>query len=408
MTEPQTDIFVTLKDVPNFDWSRVVIPEPITNSFTKAGTTQLIEWTNSQPYYKGDNGEKLLMFFEGLEQNGYLNGDWGEVPENERNADNLEGYQVCLNLTSKDTMNKPTADEKAMKTVFDKCHAKTLEAMGKFCNAEPPKLEGAAFGLYLAAQQKKKPSSAVKPLYDYKQITNKADKTKTPDTSEPQRGYYKLSCKKTKKNGLVCDSRIYGPGDKLVSPTKYLSTAERTMQILIKPVYFWQSIFWGAHGKYPYGASMKFIISEMNATPVIFSAIPQKRMLPPNKSTAIVVKNEDGSNSGEGSDGNSSFTSPLGGTTVNTGFKTANQQKDEDLLSANLVTDEEPPLPTSTSNDVDDDDVLVDDDDDIPIVESPKVKAAKTVTKPKVVAPSTVEKKTSVAKKTPTSKKAVK
>ena len=66
---------ISVKLNSNFDWDKVTLYEPESNTFTKGGSK--IEWTTSNVYVLGDNGDKLSIYFQLAEQNLWgVNGIW--------------------------------------------------------------------------------------------------------------------------------------------------------------------------------------------------------------------------------------------------------------------------------------------------------------------------------------------
>jgi hypothetical protein len=410
-TEPEIDIFVPLSEFSKFDWKRVVIEDPVTNAFTKKGTTTPIKWTTSKVHYKGQNGEKLPIFFQFVKQKSWgLNGCWPiNLEEDQQTSENMEGFQTCYNLTSLETVNNPTKDEQSVKMIHDKAWELTVAAMKRFCNEEiqvvekgetitKNKLEGPAYSAYWSAERKKNMKLAVKPTYDFANSEDKTTKVKFLDKSKPLRSYIKLSTK-GKGDKMVCNTKIYGPGDKLVSPMKYMTSKGHFVQGEIEPVVQWDSVFWGSHGtEKPYGGSVKFIISEMNFTPQNDSTISRRRMLSPNKASA---ETEDTDGNGSDDDDNTSFTHPMGNTKnveQSSEFKSVAQQKAEALLHGNVKTGEDTGDEDENKSMEEDEDALVEDEEEIitipePIKPKPKAKVVPTKPAPKVVEKKITKKK---------------
>lgn len=285
--QSQNEIYVPLGDK-TFDWKKVVITPPTKHSFTQGSTT--IEWVTSDAYYPGPNGEKLGMFFELEEQITWgINGTWPmNVPEEKQNMTNMEGYQICYSLTSMNTINEPTTREVQTKKIFDKIHEISLESSIKFCSVkrEDRLVPSPTYSSYVAAKEEGNWDEFVKPVYEFP--SSKVNGKKTLDKSKPERTYLKF-LSKGKGPKLECNTKIYGPDDKQVSVTKYLSlksseTEQSSKKGRVHVVMYWDGIFYGPHGQKPHGVSNRFKISEMNYKPLSITGVSEKRFLTSNKS----------------------------------------------------------------------------------------------------------------------------
>ena len=287
MTNINNEAVTVFLDDEFFNWSEVVIDEPITRSFTKGGSCA--EWVTSDVYIPGPNGEKRSIYIELAPQN-----FWGVSPiysfgisRENQNSDNIEGFQIAYPVTSISSINNPTQNEVATMSNLNQMWNITCEAMEKFCSVkgkENLKVPAPTYSAYGTAKADEDWSYAVKPIYDHPNTVDKNTGNKIKDTSKPMRMYIKLFTQ-GKGKSLKCHSRIYGPGDKLTSPYKYISTRGDG-----HPIIKWDGIFWGAHGRNSYGASLRLRLSEMNFTPSTYSSdISKFRMLPPNKSAAVVI-----------------------------------------------------------------------------------------------------------------------
>ena len=273
----EEEIFVSLEDQRSFDWSAVVVEEPVTHSFTKGETT--IEWTTSEVYLPGPNGEKLSIYFEMAPQNFWgISGNWpfGTAQE-DRTLDTIDGFQICYPLTSLSTVDNPTEAEKTTKHFLDQTWNITVDAMKRFCSVKDKKkrkVPAPTYSAYATTRGDKDWAYAVKPVYDYSYSMDQKTNKKFVDKSKPQKTYIKFVTK-GKGSNIRCDTKVFGPGDKLVSPYKYMSVRGNA-----HPVIHWDGIFWGSHGqKASYGASVRLRVSEMNFTPTVDSSVPRRRML---------------------------------------------------------------------------------------------------------------------------------
>ena len=308
-----TEMFLSTKDLPKVNWKNIVIEKPVTNSFTKKGTTTTIEWTTSDVHFKGSNDQKLSIFFELPPQIVWgINGTWPLGTETENQTlENIEGYQICYPLTTLATMKNPTPDESAAEKFFDSAWNKAIGAMGEF--TESDLLDGPAGSAYTTAEKKKNMAYAMKPVYEYPSIKDEKSGKRNIDMTKPKRIYIKLVTK-AKGTKMQCLTKIYGPCDKLVSPIKYMSSPGNAVQGVCHPVVHWEGIFWGAHGKNTYGGSLKFRVVEMNFTPKSSTGLSHRRMLSPNVDVEEVNENE------SSDDGDFAFKHPSGSGIVTSDF----------------------------------------------------------------------------------------
>lgn len=195
--------------------------------------------------------------------------------------DTINGYQFTYPLTTQETVNSPTKEEQYLIDVFDYLSGlmweKLCEEVEKDDESHIPPVSK---NCYLGATAKKggiNKSYAIKPIYEYpnKQDDGKqsANKKREKDTTQPLRIYMKLNCFGS-GNNLKCFTKIYGPGNKMVSPAKY-----HKVQCTIHPVLQLKKIFWGSHGKNTHGVSLNMHVSEMNIVPLSREG---QRFLAPN------------------------------------------------------------------------------------------------------------------------------
>ena len=334
-----TDIeFITLKDLTQFNWKNIVIEPPKMNKFTKPGTQTEIKWVTSKVYCKGPHGEKLRIIFQLPKEStlGIL-GCWPMgMLEAEQTLDNIEGLQVLYPMTSLNTIDSPSEDEKKTTFLFDKTRELTANAMKLFCTKDETgivKLAGnPAQGAYSVARDNGNILDAVKPNYDW--AYEKQGDKKIPDKKKPKRAYLKLDTKGTGSK-LKCLTKIYGPGDKEVHYTKYMCRPPEYPRGDSELAIEFDSIFWGAHGpESGYGGSCKFKIYEMNFTPESASNANRTRVLSPN--TAVDGNESTSDDDKEGS----SFQSPLGTGQVITQDYGDEKDAVQEFMTANLKREE--------------------------------------------------------------------
>jgi hypothetical protein len=328
------------------DWTKFHVDPPKTNQFTK-GTTP-IEWITSNIHYcpNGPHGEKLVPYFQLATQTIWgFSGCWN-LNEPVKTMDNLEGYQICYPLTTLQTKDELSKDEAATKVVFDGLWQLVVNAMKKFGamgDEKDPVLPGVALNAYYAAVGQNNWTRAVKPLYEYPNVDENGKKRK--DTTKCQRSYIKLETK-GKGQKLTCLAKIFGPGDKPVSPTKYLNTNtggdeqgsshRGKASIIIKA----DSIFWGGHGKSSYAASASIRVAQMNYTPITDNGGLKIRVLP---------RNDDPEDT-EGGNEVFAFQDPMGGEELN--FDRSAFLSDDSnvntLLNANVNSEVKVPEPVES------------------------------------------------------------
>jgi hypothetical protein len=297
------------------DKTRLVVKDPITHSFKKGNTD--VEWCTSEGRYIDDNGNECEAYFELPEQFSFgINGCYPMGTEKEdQDEDNISGLQVCYPITNMKTMENPTKSEQAAQYIFDCLAEVTWDKLVEQCDPEidgdERKVPMPTYNSYLGATRGSSvnKSAAVKPPYAYPMAIVKGQKKKVEDRSKPQRAYIKLVTKGTGRS-LRCITQIYGPGDKKVSPFKYIEVRGKLV-----PVMKWDGVFWGSHGqKSSCGASVRLRVSEMNFTPTTEGG-PKRRMLGPN--TAIPEEDDDSDDEEEdrknlGNEKDEGFVNPMG------------------------------------------------------------------------------------------------
>lgn len=275
--------FVSLGE---FDPSRLVLEDPV----ERKSKNREFSWFTSKGGYLNDDGEVCRLYLELPEQfffgiNGiYPNG----TKDTEKSIEIIEGLQICYLLTSMETIENPTKDEQYAMDTLKALWQLTVKRIGEFVEDEDIELPGVTESAYHASKAKDDPSVVVKPCFDYpmKKVEGKKGKEKLePDTSKPQRSYLKLETF-GKGRKMKCNSLVYGPGDKAISPLRFLDRRGR-----VKPVIHWSGVYYGAHGKRSWGASVTLRVSEMNFVPQKRGG-PPRRMLAKNTAPAELLDNE--------------------------------------------------------------------------------------------------------------------
>lgn len=275
------DVFVSLET--DFDWSKVVVEEPKSYSFTQGNNT--IEWTTSDVYIPGPNGTKLPIYVELSPQKIWgFDGIWGmDVNLEDRDLSNIAGLQIVYPLNSPTTVDNPTKSERATKHAFDQMWNITVAAMKRFCSVSKRKVPAPAYSAYATAKTDEDWTYAVKPVYSYSYYKDSSTNKKFVNKSRPERMFIKFDTKGT-GSAMRCKTEIYGPGDKPISPFKYLHSSNSNVCGIAHPVVRWDGIYWGSHGQSSYGASVRLRVSEMNFSPMTDGVVAHRRMLTPQQS----------------------------------------------------------------------------------------------------------------------------
>lgn len=280
------------KEIQKIDFSRIVVEPPFTNSFAKEGMT--IDMTTSKVFYLNPEGKKVKMYWEMPEQR--VMGIRATYPLMSK-EDNppINGYQVDYPLTSYENVKNPSEDEIEGRNRLDSCHNTALKFMGEFCKTK--KLTGSARNSYIAYssedEKDRNPFDAIKRVYEQQKSEHPKTKEKFVDEKKPLVAYTKLITQ-TRNKQLKCYTIITGPGNRPVSVEKYLYRKENDSNLgLCKPVFHWESIYWGSHKDKPYGGSLKIFISEMNYSPVRDEMTFVPRLLSANDTEPLEDSDED-------------------------------------------------------------------------------------------------------------------
>lgn len=266
------------------DPDRIKLYPPVINKFVQG--TDTIEWITSDGKYLDDEGRECTLYIEFPEQ--YCFGVSQQFPmgtaEEDQTIDKLKGLQICYQI---DSQNEEENDY--VRSVCDALFNATVETLEIECkkrdDEEETELPEPTYNSWVAADRRGNASRAVKPIYSHPMVTQ--GKKKVQDTSKPERMYTKLmTTGKGRKLRVI--TPIYGPGDKPLNAMKLVDKRGK-----IHPVMKWEGAFWGAHGKTPYGGSVKFRISEANYGPARPRGLPSRRMLSKNTAPPMEDDNSD-------------------------------------------------------------------------------------------------------------------
>jgi hypothetical protein len=258
----------------NVDNIVVSDPEEIV---TKDGT----KFMRSSIAYKNDRGIPCDMYFGGPKQFSFgISPEYPfGLPKHEQTEDKIKSFKICYNICDMRNVAHPSKEEKYMEEIFNGIHQKVVEAAHQESTL---KKIGAAQAIVIkAAKQNSEFHGGVKPVLSLgTTISSHNPNQRVPDPSKPKRIYVKLLSSKRPHEDIVIHTKFYGPGDRNIDPKSFIN-----VQGYLEPVFNLQSIYWGAHGSTPYGASIQIKLSEANFTPMSRNG-PPKRMLSANTSTA--------------------------------------------------------------------------------------------------------------------------
>jgi len=244
---------------------------------TKDGT----KFMRSSITYKNDRGDPCDMYFAGPKQFSFgISPEYPfGLPKHEQTEDKIKSFKICYNICDMRNVAHPSKEEKYMEEIFSGIHQKVVEAAHQESTL---KKIGAAQAIVIrSAKQNNEFHGGVKPILSLgTTISPHNPNQRIPDSSKPKRIYAKLLSSKRPHEDITIHTKFYGPGDRNIDPKKFIN-----VQGYLEPVFNLQSIYWGAHGSTPYGASIQVKLSEANFTPMSRNG-PPKRMLSANTATA--------------------------------------------------------------------------------------------------------------------------
>lgn len=331
-------IYKRLSDV-NFDWSKIVIENPITKTSKDGSNT----WVVSPPVYYAYNGPnglvKLEIYFQAEKQRIWgIGGKWeNAILKENQTVDNVEGYQVGYPMTSLNTVKCPTPTELETIKCFDQIWSITQKHVLDKCLEEDqrnpevnatPKIPEGIHTQYIGVKQKAKKAKDdaakmevwkgfIKPTYSPTTIPDKTGNKNAPkvyDYSKPLKSYVDFVCFGGGTSGkpLKCDTKVRGPRNVEVNPKKYFSSMDNSIMGDAELVFKWLDLYWGGHGNASYKVSARLRVKELNFTPVTSSSLVSNQFLSPN--VGNIGADDDSSNDdlGGGDDLYGGFKSPMG------------------------------------------------------------------------------------------------
>lgn len=270
-------------DPETFDKSRITINDPVTREFTINDMT--ISTTSSDGKYTDEEGNECELYIPAPPQSSfgvnYLHDI--QIKKEDQTPENAKGLQICYQATSIKTMEKPSPAEGVFIELMDTLWELAVEKGRLEAEREEPLIPAPSVSSCNSAEKRNRMDLFVKPPLEYPR--DKKDK-KLFDKTKPRRCYVKLATT-GKGVSLKALTRFYGPGDKQVSPLRYID-----VRGIITPCFKWEGVYWGAHGpSSPHGASLRFKLVEANFEPTPSISLPDHRILPRN--TAVASEEDD-------------------------------------------------------------------------------------------------------------------
>ena len=262
----------------NVDNIEVGDPEEIV---TKDGT----KFMRSSITYRNDRGDLCDMYFAGPKQFSFgISPEYPfGLPKHDQTNDKIKSFKICYNICDMRNVINPSKEEQYMEEIFTGIHQKVVEAAHQESTLK--KIGPAQAIVIRSAKQNNESHGGVKPVLSLgTTISPHNPNQRVPDPSKPKRIYAKLLSSKRPHEDIIIHTKFYGPGNKNVDQKKFIN-----FQGFLEPVFNLQSVYWGAHGSTPYGASIQIKLSEANFTPMSRNG-PPKRMLSANTS---VVEEDD-------------------------------------------------------------------------------------------------------------------
>ena len=204
--------------------------------------------------------------------------DEGDAKKEARDPDEATGMQINYPLTSLQSIDKPTKQEKALKRMTDAIQKKVFEDGVEEANKDETCMPGVSVNSFVVGEKKGKPELAVKSIFSPKMTTLPGSDKKVVDKSKPQSAYLKIWTK-GKKDKLQSLASFWGPGDRERNPIYFMDTPG-----LITPTVRFDGAYHGAHAKNPWGTSLRWVVTEATYTPV--EAAEKKRRGPINSAPA--------------------------------------------------------------------------------------------------------------------------
>lgn len=262
-------IFIEPKD---FDIKRLVI-KPIQSQSYSPKNGPVIDTVFSEVKYLDDSKQEKNLWFSAPKQTcfgiSYKYGFTG--PKDDPN--NITGMQACYPVTSSDTIDKPTSEEKQFDNMMTLMHKKFVQYVKE--NAESPDLHEKALNLI-------KLNKFVKEAYSWRKVPvdpAKKNGPKKEDRSKPRTFYCDIPTT-GKQAETQAQITVFGPGDEPIPASSIVSKlGEFNFVFAIK------SLSYATQGASEYAAKPKFLVVQASYVPKATGTqafIPKRRLLPSN------------------------------------------------------------------------------------------------------------------------------
>lgn len=289
--EHNSNWYVALSSVTGFKQENIVIQNMkkiIKTIKGKQGTEYI-----SGIRYADDNGKLCIPDTVLTKQRSYFQGTFNfyATEEEKKDLNNIEGFQLVHNSCANPEDLSP--DEMFLRDWNSALIDAIWKKMGQIVEAKEPGLPKKVSQQYGSSIEDGNPFEAIKPIYELPSVS-KEDKTKDP--SKPTRAYLKLSAY-GKGRDIKCNTKIYGPGDKLVRPSVCIGKS-----CMAAPEIVWEAVCWGAQ-KSNHSANIRYKITNLIWSPI-------KSADPPRQAP----RNEDPEESESGDETNSDHDSDENGS----------------------------------------------------------------------------------------------
>lgn len=275
----------------DWDASRLIVTDPVSSTFKgEDKVTEITQWNSYYQYLDSDDVPR--DFCVPLPTQRTFGFSYSYKHMKPQTEEWLEGMQASYPLTSLQTASNPTPEEAAVIQIFKDIHMAAVNKAREEMKKKPCVLPAPTRNSLRGAEEDGEWDNFIKPLMDYPNIKD----TKKKDLTKPLRSYFKLLTT-GKASKMRCLTRVYGPGDELVSPLKYLTNKNdppgTSKQGDLTPVVKWQKIYWGSCGpESPCGGSIKTTIIECTYAPAAgFDPLPKHRIV--GKNTAEKIEEEE-------------------------------------------------------------------------------------------------------------------
>lgn len=237
-----------------FDANRLKITDPVITKYNLNGAP--MENNSSQILYCDASGQYREFYLTGPKQFIFglnLNHPLG-TKDDQKTPANANGLQVCYQVTSLQTVNAPTDEERAFDNAITAIHAAVTRKVIEVVEQQSMRgLCTQAQGIVALLKMKNSLHTAVKPVAEYPMLKDKSGY----DTTKPKRLYSKLvgkvvEDKVTKQKALSIQTRIKGVDGTPINPFDLLNIRGN-----LEPVFKPGEVHYGAHGQTSYAASIK-------------------------------------------------------------------------------------------------------------------------------------------------------